>query len=94
MKIGGAIHKTSSIINKFEKDLKKLRPSKFYCIFILQSETKQTFKQKKRNFSTKKIFPRGPRRDGIGSSKISGAIWAIWAIWASLVALSYNPCRL
>ena len=44
MKIGGAIHKILSLIYKFEKDPKKLRPPKFYCIFTLQSQTKQTFK--------------------------------------------------
>ena len=33
MKIGGAILETPSTIYKFEKDPKKLRLSKFYCIF-------------------------------------------------------------
>ena len=41
MKIGFAILKNLKIKGE------KLRLTKFYCIFTLQSETKQPFKQKK-----------------------------------------------
>ena len=62
---------------KFENKRKNLRPTKFYCIFILQSGTKQPLTQKKMKISLKIFFHRSPR-GGYSSKHFSrGVVLAI-----------------